>query len=407
MKLTDTKIRAAKPRDKAYQLQDGNGLYLDIRPSGAKTWRYRYWLTPTKDGRYTIGDYPQISLSDARKAREWARSQVKAGITPKQARAAEDQLQRSENANSFEIVALEWMGKKWDKWSPTYRTKLKAAFELNVFPVIGARPMRSIVAADILSIMREIEGRGAATQATKVRIWCSAVFCYGVATLRADSDPAAALKQAIIEPKTDGARPLSVEELQDYLRRTASYPGRRITRLALQLLPLLFVRQYELRSAEWSEISLEDAIWVIPGRKMKKRTPHHVPLSSAAMRVFRELKEITGNSKWVFPGDRDPQKFMGSTTLNEAIVRLGYEVGQTTTHDFRATASTFLHEWGYHSDAIERQLAHIERKKVKAVYNHAKYLPERKELMEVWGQWITDLLADPPRYGCQSRLGSQ
>lgn len=398
MKLTDTKARNAKPQEKAYQLQDGNGLYLDVRPSGVKTWRYRYWITPTKDGRYTIGSYPAVSLAEARRVREWAREQVKNGIAPKEAKAVERDIAKAENANTFEIVAKEWLDKKGEHWAKNSKNQITGFMYNDIFPAIGAMPMREINASHILKIIRDLESRGAKSVAVKVRQWCSAVFCYGVATLRADSDPAAALRGAIIVPKTEHSRPLTGDELRDYYLRLDSSTGNQATIIALRILPLVFVRQAELRSAEWSHIDFDNAEWVIPPELMKMGRLHRVPLSAPAISLLNELKKITGNRRWLFPNTRLNNTYMGASTLNRAIVQLGYARTVITTHDFRATASTRLHEMGYRHEVIERQLAHVEKNRVSAAYNHAEYMPERRQLMEEWGQWVTGLLAsDSPQ----------
>ncbi|HEN3599513.1 TPA: tyrosine-type recombinase/integrase [Yersinia enterocolitica] len=398
MKLTDTKARNAKPQEKAYQLQDGNGLYLDVRPSGVKTWRYRYWITPTKDGRYTIGSYPAVSLAEARRVREWAREQVKNGIAPKEAKAVERDIAKAENANTFEIVAKEWLNKKGEHWAKNSKNQITGFMYNDIFPAIGAMPMREINASHILKIIRDLESRGAKSVAVKVRQWCSAIFCYGVATLRADSDPAAALRGAIIVPKTEHSRPLTGDELRDYYLRLDSSAGNQATIIALRILPLVFVRQAELRSAEWSHIDFDNAEWVIPPELMKMGRMHRVPLSAPVISLLNELKKITGNRRWLFPNTRLNNTYMGASTLNRAIVQLGYARTVITTHDFRATASTRLHEMGYRHEVIERQLAHVEKNRVSAAYNHAEYMPERRQLMEEWGQWVTGLLAsDSPQ----------
>ncbi|HDL7750571.1 TPA: integrase arm-type DNA-binding domain-containing protein [Yersinia enterocolitica] len=398
MKLTDTKARNAKPQEKAYQLQDGNGLYLDVRPSGVKTWRYRYWITPTKDGRYTIGSYPAVSLAEARRLREWAREQVKNGIAPKEAKAVERDIAKAENANTFEIVAKEWLDKKGEHWAKNSKNQITGFMYNDIFPAIGAMPMREINASHILKIIRDLESRGAKSVAVKVRQWCSAIFCYGVATLRADSDPAAALRGAIIVPKTEHSRPLTGDELRDYYLRLDSSTGNQATIIALRILPLVFVRQAELRSAEWSHIDFDNAEWVIPPELMKMGRMHRVPLSAPVISLLNELKKITGNRRWLFPNTRLNNTYMGASTLNRAIVQLGYARTVITTHDFRATASTRLHEMGYRHEVIERQLAHVEKNRVSAAYNHAEYMPERRQLMEEWGQWVTGLIAsDSPQ----------
>ncbi|EMR8971253.1 tyrosine-type recombinase/integrase, partial [Yersinia enterocolitica] len=361
-------------------------------------WRYRYWITPTKDGRYTIGSYPAVSLAEARRLREWAREQVKNGIAPKEAKAVERDIAKAENANTFEIVAKEWLDKKGEHWAKNSKNQITGFMYNDIFPAIGAMPMREINASHILKIIRDLESRGAKSVAVKVRQWCSAVFCYGVATLRADSDPAAALRGAIIVPKTEHSRPLTGDELRDYYLRLDSSTGNQATIIALRILPLVFVRQAELRSAEWSHIDFDNAEWVIPPELMKMGRMHRVPLSAPVISLLNELKKITGNRRWLFPNTRLNNTYMGASTLNRAIVQLGYARTVITTHDFRATASTRLHEMGYRHEVIERQLAHVEKNRVSAAYNHAEYMPERRQLMEEWGHWVTGLLAsDSPQ----------
>ncbi|EJX5186510.1 tyrosine-type recombinase/integrase, partial [Salmonella enterica] len=243
MPLTDTKVKNAKPQDKPYSLQDGQGLYLEVRPTGAKFWRYRYWLTPTKDGRYTIGQYPAISLAEARKEREWAREQVKKGLSPTDVRRHEKQQNIAEAANTFRLVAKEWIEKKRPTWTKGTCTQVESFLAINCYEAFGDKPIRDVTAHEILSVLKAMEKRGSVSSALKVRQWCSAIFCYAVATLRADSDPAAALKGAIITPKTQNSRCLSREELSQYFGALSEYRGHPQTRLALMLLPFTFVRQ--------------------------------------------------------------------------------------------------------------------------------------------------------------------
>lgn len=389
--LNDTRIRAAKPADKPYTLQDGSGLYLEVRPSGAKVWRYRFWLTSEKDGRYTIGEYPSVSLSDARRERERAREMVKQGVNPTFEKQTDKLRQATVRAETFEAVAREWIGKMKARWTPYYLTQVERGMAGDIFPCIGRLPMKTITAAHVLEILRRAERRGAEAVAINLRQWCSAVFRYAVATLRADFDPAAALRGAVMRPQIEHAKPMTRDQIGDFLIRLGEFGGNRTTAIALRLVLLCFVRTVEIRKAEWSEIDVERAEWKIPAEKMKMRRPHIVPLPRQAVTALKELKGITGAGRWLFPNNRRPADVMSATTLNRALEYMGYDTGTVTAHDFRATASTRLHEMGFRPDVIERQLAHVERNKTKAAYNHAEYLSERREMMQAWANWIDQI----------------
>jgi integrase len=391
--LTDTKIRNAKPTDKPYSLQDGSGLFLQVRPSGAKFWRYRYWLTPDKDGLYTIGEYPAVSLSEARRERERARELVKQGINPTHEKKTEKLRQAVSRANTFEAVTREWLEIKAAKVVPYTLKQMTSAFEQNVFPKIGRLPIRSVTAAHLLDILQTMEKRGAASYAIQLRQWCSAVFRRAVVTLRADGDPAAALAGALHRPKINHSKPMSKDEIGDFLARLRNYGGNRTTVLSLRLILYLFVRTVELRKAAWLEFDLAAtaAEWRIPGERMKMRRIHVVPLPRQAIEILEELRRITGAGTWLFPNFRRPDDVMSATTINRALENMGYNSGLWTGHDFRATASTQLYEMGYRTEWIERQLAHVEENKTKAAYNHAEYLTERRQMLQSWADWIDQI----------------
>jgi integrase len=253
-------------------------------------------------------------------------------------------------------------------------------------------PIRSVTAAHLLEIVRRVEKR-APTVALLLRQWCSAVFRYAVATLRADGDPTVALKGAITRPKVQHNKPLSKAEIPRFLEKLEQVGGNRTTKIALRLLLLLFVRPIELRAGEWvGEFDLDGREWRIPAARMKMREPHAVPLSLQAVELLLELKTITGGSRWLFPNNRRPKTHMGATTLNRALDRMGYS-GKFSAHGFRATASTMLNEMGYRPDVIERQLAHKERNAVRAAYNQAQYLAERRDMMQAWADALDSIVA--------------
>ncbi|MDC9623739.1 tyrosine-type recombinase/integrase [Xenorhabdus sp. XENO-7] len=393
MPLTDTKIKNAKSKDKPYNLPDGNGLYLEIRPTGAKFWRYRFWLTPTKDSRYTIGEYPYIGLADARKERDWAKEQVKKGFNPTEVRKQEKYLVEIERENTFRSIALEWISKKAPNWESGTLEQVKMFLDKNCYPAFGDKPIKEVSAHDILKVLKSMEARGSASSALKIRQWCSAIFCYAVSTLRAEYDPAAALKGAIIRPKTQHSRCLPNEEIKLYFDRLEKARVYSQTKLALGLLPFVFVRQAELRQATWDEIDFDNQIWVIKAERMKMKRAHSVPLTDRMLECFRKLEVLFGDNEQglIFPGINTPSKPIGESTLNRAIEYMGFGSRYITCHDFRATASTTLYEMGFRREVIEKQLAHAEQNRSVAAYNHAEYLNERREMMEAWERHLLSI----------------
>ncbi len=400
MPLTDAKIRIAKPSAQPVKLTDGRGLYLEVRPTGAKLWRYRYRIAG-KENVYAIGEYfndkrtGHISLDHARHFRDEARTLVKQGIHPAHHRKEHRFAQQTEAANTFETVAREWLAQKQVAWTPQYSRQVERFLQADVFPHIGKLPIRSVTAAHLLEILRRVEAGGAKTVALLLRQWCSAIFRYAIATLRAEGDPAAALKGAIAQPRTEHHKPLSREQIVIFVKALESYGGYRTTVIALWLALLTFVRPKELRGAEWAEINLDRAEWRIPAERMKMRDPHIVPLSNQAVRLLRELHTLTGGQRWLFPNHRRPKTCMTATTLNRALERMGLNgkgsIGFSA-HGFRATASTILNEEGCRPDVIERQLAHKERNRTRASYNQAEYLNERRSLMKLWADMIDDIM---------------
>lgn len=390
MPLTDVKIRQAKAHDKVLKLTDGNGLYLEVKPNGSKLWRYRYKIDG-KENLYAIGEYPAVTLLDARKAREEARELVKQGQHPSHVRKATTARQIGDNANTFKAVAEEWIARKKSGWSAYYLKQVERGMEVDVYPFIGRRPLRSITANDILQVLNRIVDRGAETVAINVRQWCSSAFRYGVATLRCDYDPVSALRDAIIRPPIENATPMSRDELKRFLLTLRGYGGLRTTYLAIRFMAYTFVRTVEMRRGVWAEVKFDDALWVIPGDKMKKKRIHMVPLSRQAAAILAELQKITGAGENMFPNSRRPDDVMSATTINRAMEYLGVPFSG---HDFRATASTHLHEMGWDSRLVEMQLAHAERNKTKAAYNHAQYLPERREMMQAWADWLDAVEAE-------------
>jgi integrase len=386
MPLTDAAVRAAKPREKAYKLADGQGMYLHITPSGAKYWRLKYRVDG-KERVHAIGVYPTVSLLAARKAREVIKDQIRAGLDPsheKRRVKIEAGLRRT---NSFEAIAREWHEAKCQTWKPSYADGVIALIEKELFPALGARPIAEITAPELLAVLRKIESRGAFEMSKKSMQLAGQVFRFGVATGRCERDPTPDLKGALKTRKVKHMARVSEADLPELMRKIAAYDGELQTRLALQFMALTFVRTGEMRFAEWSEFDEAKAEWRIPAERMKMPSPHIVPLSTQALEVIRQLRELNGRWKWVFPSQSNTQKPISENTVLFALYRMGYH-SRMTGHGFRGLASTILNENGFAADWIERQLAHSERNDVRAAYNHAQYLPERRRMMQWWSDYV-------------------
>lgn len=387
MPLTDAAIRNAKPAAKAQRLFDGGGLYLEVAPAGGKWWRFKYRFGG-KEKRLSLGVYPDVSLKEARERRDEARKQLANGIDPSETRKAE----KNSQADSFEEVAREWYDKFKPSWSDSHALRILRRLEQNIFPWLGSRPIKTISAPDLLAVIRRIEARGAVETAHRALQNCGQVFRYAVACGRAERDPSGDLRGAL--PPSEEKHHASLTEPKSVaalLRDIDAYEGSFVTRCALRLAPLVFVRPGELRHAEWSEINLDHAEWRIPAEKMKARTMHIVPLSKQAVEIMRELHALTGQGKYLFPSVRTSVRPMSENTVNAALRRLGYAKDEMTGHGFRSMASTILNEQGWNRDAIERQLAHAERNSVRAAYNYAEFLPERRKMMQAWADYLDAL----------------
>ena len=402
-RLTDSQIRNAKRRETSYKLTDGAGLFLAIQPTGAKCWRYRYRIGG-KENLFAIGQYPEISLQEARAERERARALVKKGIHPAAQRRAQRLVVATQAADTFEIVANEWIAKHGKGWSDYYRSQVTDILAADVFPKIGKLPIREVRAAHLLGVLKEVEGRGAPSIAILVRQWSSAIFRYAVVNLRADNDPAASLRGMVAKPRTKHKRALTQGELPDFLGKLEEPGAETPVGIALRLMLLFFVRTRELRLAEWSEFDLKRSMWEIPKERMKMGTPHMVPLSSQAIALLRRLKAINGGRPLLFPNRDDPRRPMCPTTLNRRLERMGY-AGYFSAHGFRATATTLLKSMGWDKDAVERQLAHLERSKTRRSYDFADYMDTRIRMMQSWADYIDALKSGGSVVAFQSSRG--
>lgn len=389
--LTDVKIKSLKPKDKIYAVTDEKGLSLEISPKGGKWWRFKYRFDG-KQKRLSVGIYPDVGLKEARNSRDDFRKLIAEGIDPANVRKAEKRSQGDQD--SFEVVAREWHQKQIHRWSARHADKTIKRFEKEVFPFIGSKSINEISAPELLAVLRRIESRGILETAHRVHQQCSQVFRYAVATGRAERDPSTDLKGALPPIKVKHhASIVEPKQIGELLRATSGYSGSFVTLCALKLAPLLFVRPGELRRAEWLEFDLDKAEWRIPAEKMKMPATHIVSLSKQAISIIQELQLVTGSGKYLFPSNRTASRPMSDNTVNAALRRLGYTGAEMTGHGFRSMASTLLNEQGWNRDAIERQLAHSERDGVRAAYNYAEYLPERKKMMQSWADYLDGLAA--------------
>lgn len=389
MPLNEIKCKNAKPSDKIQKLSDEKGMYLQVNPSGGKTWQLKYRFAG-KEKKLAIGSYPETSLKEARDKRDDARKMIQGGIDPSAAKKAAKESLKLNHENSFEAIALEWHKKQTPTWTAQYEKVLKRRLEGNLFPFIGSIPVNAVTAPDLLMTLRKIEARGAIDLTHRMHQVASQILRYAIATKRADRDVSADLRGAFQTQKKKNHAYLKEEELPEFLRQLEAYEGEQQKQTALKLLLLTFVRTGELRGAKWEEINFDKAEWRIPAERMKMKELHIVPLSKQAIELFKKQQQISHNREYIFPNNHKPLGFMSENTMLYAIYRMGYH-SRATGHGFRATASTILNEHGYKSDVIERQLAHGERNAVRAAYNHAQHLPERREMMQWWSDYLNRL----------------
>ncbi len=389
MPLSDVKVRNAKPDSKPYKLTDGDGMYLHVTPEGGKYWRLKYRFVG-KEKLLALGVYPEVSLSDARERRLIARKTIAAGQDPSQVKQEAKRQAILKHENTFEAVAREWHTSRDNAWTKRYAANLLRRLEIDVFPKLGTRPITDITPPELLSVIRVIEKRDALDLAQRMMQTCGQIFMYAIATGHAVRNPTADLKGALKTPARKHYAHLKEDELPEFLQKLETYDGNIQTKLALKLLILTFVRTSELRGAEWQEINFDTAEWRIPAERMKMRDPHIIPLSRQTVVILRELQKHSGNRQHVLPNHHKPLSFMSENTMLYALYRMGYH-SRTTGHGFRATASTILNENRFPPDVIERQLAHAERNKIRAAYNHAQYLPERRKMMQWWANYLDGL----------------
>lgn len=391
MTLTVVAIKSAKPKEKPYKMADEKGLYLLVNPKGSKLWKFKYRFSGVEK-KLSFGAFPDVSLAAARDARDEARRQLTNTIDPGILKNSVKRSKKMLEEYSFEAIAREWHAKFTPQWSKSHGERILIRLEQNIFPWVGKRPINEVNAPEILSTLRRIENRGAVETAHRVSQICGQIFRYAIVIGKAERNPAADLRGALAPVKQKHHASITdTVEIGKLLCSINDYHGHFVTKCALQLAPLFFVRPGELRHAEWAEFDLDKAEWRIPAEKMKMKEQHIVPLCSQAVAILDELYAYTGSGKYLFPSLRTASRPMSENTVLAALRRLGYTSTEMTGHGFRSMASTLLNENGWNRDAIERQLAHAERNNIRAAYNYAEYLPERRTMMQWWADYLWKL----------------
>ncbi|RLA48222.1 MAG: integrase [Gammaproteobacteria bacterium] len=394
MSLTDAAIRKAKPREKFYKMFDYRGLFLQISPKGGKWWRFKYRFEG-KEKLLSLGVYPDVGLKEARELREEARKQVAAGVNPSDSRKAKKSARNDQSANTFEVVAREWLAKQSVGWVEGHTKRITGRLEKGIFPYIGGMPIADITAPKLLEVIRRIEQRPAVETAHRVLGNCGQIFRYAIATGRAERDPSGDLRGALL-PKRKGhfAAVTEPEKVGRLLKILDGYQGTPVVSAALKLAPLVFVRPGELRQAKWENMDLEKAEWRFT--VTKTNVQHIVPLAHQSLAILRELELLTGSGQYVFPSLRSPKgdRPMSDNAILTAMRSLGISKEEMSGNGFRAMARTLLdEELGFRPDYIEHQLAHAVRDPNGRAYNRTAHLVERRKMMQEWADYLDRLKA--------------
>lgn len=399
--LTQLQIRNAKPKDKPYKLADGGGLYLEVTPAGGKLWRMKYRRPNGKENKLCFGSFPELSLSDARARRDNARKLIAASSDPAQVREEEARQTRMAAANTFERVARDWHNTMLNQWQPGTASDILRRLEVDIFPQIGVMPIAEIQSRHVLEAIRKVERRGALEVAARLAANCSRIFKFAAHCGLAEGNPAEFLRE-VLQPREKGHfAAIGADELPRFLGALLANEACMgiETRTAMRLMLIVFVRTSELIETPWSEIDFGREEWIIPWERMKRgkrrinpdKTNHHVCMPRQGWVLLRELHRHTGHRIYLFPNQRDPKRPMSNNTLLKAIERMGYR-GDMTGHGFRALAmSTLKERLGYRHEVVDRQLAHAQRDKLEGAYDRARYLEERRAMMQHWADHIDQL----------------
>lgn len=382
--LTQTAIKNARSGKHA----DGGGLTLLVKPGGAKLWRFRYRYAG-KENMLAFGQFPEVSLAEARNRRDEARAKLRSGIDPSMERRETKVAARVARSQSFRAVADDWVAQNLNRWIPSHVVRVESSLKRDILPSLGERPISEITAAEILAVLKRVEKRDALDQAKRVLQRITSIFALGVATLRCPSNPARELRGAMKkQPRVKHRASLPLDKLPDYLKRLDKLSADPVTLAALKLVMLTCVRVRELVEAPWAEFDLDAAEWRIPAERMKMHREHVVPLSRQAVGILRDLHKVTGRHALVFASPSNPKRPLSGNALLMSLRRMKYQAAEVTVHGFRSTFSTWANETGYDFDVIEKTLAHVDRNAVRAAYNSATYVEKRRQLLQDWADLI-------------------
>jgi len=386
--LSPLQISNAKPKEKEYKLSDGGGLYLLVTPSGGKLWRLKYRFGGL-ERKLSLGAFPAVSLADARRRREYAREQIAQGIDPNAAKKEQEAVAH----DTFATVAAEWMEyKKTSRFSGRHAERVWRSLENDIFPSLGPVPVSEISTKQIAAVIKQIESRGVRETAARALQKITAILQFAAKDERVSHNVARELRGTVETRRVEHMPALTREELPEFLQRLEVANVYAVTRLAIKMVLLTLTRTQEIRGARWEEFDLDGRLWIIPADRMKMKVEHRVPLSVQALEVLGQLRPFARAEGLCFSGHHDPSRMMSENAMLYAIWRMGYR-GKATIHGFRATGSTILNEYGFNPDAIERQLAHAERNKIRAAYHRSEYMEERRKMMDWWGNYLDQLAA--------------
>lgn len=401
--LNDTKIKQLKPKDKLYRMADSAGLCLEVRITGSKIWRYRYRYLG-KPNMLSLGEYPAVTLAQARAKAAEMRALLASDTDPAARRIEDKQGLMLANHNTFKAVADEWLAEKRARRGDFYADRMASSLERDIYPVIGKKPVADVTAADVLTIIKSTlkrvqkGGRNATGEVTAInnRQIVGQIMNYAIATLRAKHNPTLALMDVVDRPPVEHARPLTQTEMQAFHGRLAHYKGTDTIKNAIYTMFYTMLRSVEIRRAKWEYVDFEKKVWTIPivsrgelqsgKRNMKKNRIHMVPLSNQVIQILKQQHKISGSNELIFPSPYRPANMLDKATLNRALQYMGFS--DLTAHDFRATASTALNETGFNADWVEIQLAHVSGDQTRASYNHAKYMKDRRDMLQWWADYI-------------------
>lgn len=385
--LTLPQIKNAKPKDRPYKMADGQGLTLLVQTDGSKFWRLRYRFAG-KEQMLSFGEWPHVSLAEARQLRDEARARLRAGLNPGSLRRQAKAQAKVAAANTFRAVAAEWIELHRASWRPSHITRVQSQLDLDILPALGDRPISDITPAEVLAVAKRVEGRGALDMARRCLQRMTAIFALGVRSLRCESNPARELSGVIKSRKVQHHPALAFDQLPDYLKRLDAVSAGPETRGALELLLLTATRSGEVRGMRWDEIDTNAALWRVPAERMKMDSEHLVPLSRQALEILDRMRPLSGDGALVFPSPSKPKSPLTANAMLMALRRMGYKTGEITAHGFRATFSTTMNERGRNPDVIERALAHVPKDKIRAAYHRSQYLDERRTLLQEWADLI-------------------